>query len=160
MKPAYIPFTLLAFGCLVAAPVLAQQKASATKNSQFSKPLNVSVQIALLLKKYPKGGADMALSIQRLLVADISLVPQVIALVEGANPAQRVALAMGMADAANAPELNSPETAAHILKAAKSADPLFSAAVASHLAVNSAGVPASPDATSARFLPSPVVSPN
>jgi|GEM_PF-3825212 len=159
MKPSRMFCTLLALACLNLAPVWAQE-AAPSKGSQFSKPLNVSIQMALLLKKYPKGGPDMALFIEKLLIANISLAPQVIALVEGANSEQRAALARGVAGAVNSPELKSPEMAETILKKAKSADPLFSAAVASLLAVSPNDISPVSGVVSGAFSPSPVVSPN
>lgn len=159
MKPARLICTLLALWCLNVAPTWAQEAAS-SKGSQFSKPLNVSIEMALLLKKYPKGGPDMAQFIEKLLIANISLAPQAIAMAEGANSAQRAALARGLAGAVNSPELKSSEMVENILKKAKSADPLFSAAVASQLAVNSNDILPASGVASDRFSPSPVVSPN
>lgn len=80
--------------CLVAAPTLAP--------GQSRPPVaTVRPQVAALLNEFPAGGPALRAAVARLVEADPSLADDLVSLARKANPAQKLAIGMGLADAAD-----------------------------------------------------------
>ena len=73
------------------------QTAGATAGALAANPQTISKTVALLLRKYTKGGRSLALAVARLLENDPSAIDAVVTAAERANPEQKSAMAQGIA---------------------------------------------------------------